>query len=267
MKSRVGKWVGAAVGVAAMSLLFSAGATAATLDCTVGCLNQSLGGALFTTVDQQSTGTGVISSFVRISAANQEIVDGHNTSGRPLLNDENSSPTFTHDLQLSQVPTVTIGGTAYYEFLLDINQTNEDPGLTLDSLQICLDSSGGLVQANTCPSGPPEYNLDASGDNAVALNYNLNSGSGSGDLKVYIPVSALGVDLTQYVYLYSLFGSNSTGFTKTGFAGGFGNNDGFEEWAVRDVTTPPPTIPEPATILLFGTGLTALARVARKRRT
>jgi len=251
-----------------MSLLFSAGAAAATLDCTVGCLNQTVGtsGALFTTVDQQSTGTGVIQSFVRIQG-NTEIVDGHNTSGRPLANDENSSPTFTHDLRLSEVPVVTIGGTAYYEFLLDINQTNEDPGLTLDSLQICLDSSGGLVQANTCPSGPPNYTLDSGGDNAVALNYSLNSGSGSGDLKVYIPVTALGVDLTQYVYLYSLFGSNSTNFTKATFPGGFGNNDGFEEWAVREVTTTPPTIPEPATILLFGTGLTALARVARKRRT
>jgi hypothetical protein len=59
------------------------------------------------TADQQSTGTGVIDSFVRISG-NQNQVDGHNTSGRPLKNDANNSPQFTRDLQLKNVPLVTL---------------------------------------------------------------------------------------------------------------------------------------------------------------
>ena len=168
-------------------------------------------GAIWTTVDQQSTGTGVIDSFVRISG-NDDQVDGHNTSGRPLKNDENNSPQFTRDLQLANVPLVTLdlAGTAndgqYYEFLLDINQESNDPLLSLSQVKICLGSTGGLTASNTCP-GTLEYQMDSGDDDWIKLNYNLNSGSGSGDLFMYTPVAELGTDLSKFVYLYSAFGT------------------------------------------------------------
>src|SRR5215204_3301800 len=57
----------------------------------------TINGAIFTTTDTQSTGTGVIRSFVRISD-NSSIVQGYNTDARPLQFDENNSPQFTRSL-------------------------------------------------------------------------------------------------------------------------------------------------------------------------
>ena len=217
----------------------------------------TINGAFFTTTDNQSTGTGVIQSFVRISDGSPNtglVVDGHNTSGRPLANDENTSGKFTRDLPLSSVPIVTdpVGAAPgdYYEFLLDINQTNADPLLSLDQIIICTAATGGLVQADGCPTGTIAYELDLGDDNWLTLDYSLNAGSGSGDLFMYVPTSVFGAG--SFVYLYSVFGENEN------------NNDGFEEWAVR---APEGTlVPEPATLLLFGAAIAGGIRRATRRR-
>ena len=257
----------------AAAVLVPVSVSAAELDCTAGC-NATFQGAYFVTVDQQSTGTGVIDSFVRIGG-NTAQVDGHNTSGRPLLNDENSSPNFTRDLQISNIPLVTLDPVGslplgqYYEFLLDINQEGNEPLLSLSQVQICLSASGGLTSANQCPTAPV-YVMDTAGDDDwVKLNYELNKGSGSGDLFMYIPASLLGFNPDTFVYLYSAFGTPTFN--------GYGNNDGFEEWAVRicdeieglTCDTPNeeiPEVPEPASVMLLGAGLIGLSVAVRRRR-
>ncbi len=51
-----------------------------------------------------SAGTGLINAFVRVHASDNE--EGYNTDARPLQFDENSSPSFTKSLLLSEVPIV-----------------------------------------------------------------------------------------------------------------------------------------------------------------
>src|SRR5215212_10286756 len=69
----------------------------------------------FVTVDQQPTGSGVIHSFVRVSAANQGVVEGYNTDGRPLQFDELQSATFTRSQKLSDLKIVSRNNTQYYQ--------------------------------------------------------------------------------------------------------------------------------------------------------
>jgi hypothetical protein len=245
-----------------LGLVSAVPAQAATLDCIVTagvCTGgtatgiaglYSFAGALWTTTDLQATGSGVIDPFVRISG-NDDIISGMNTDGA-LTQDENSSPTFTHDLTAGEVPVVTINGLTYYEFLLDINQTGVDPLLSLSAVELCVSETGSqtILATDTDCAGTDLYSLGA---NTVNLNYNFNSGSGSGDLFMYIPTSALVDEDADFLYLWSQFGGGT----------GYNNNDGFEEWAVRFVESPT-TVPEPGSLLLFGAGLVCVG--ARKLR-
>ena len=253
---------GLALTTLSLAALLALPAKAAEFDLTGGG-SVTINGAYFTTVNVQSTGTGVIESFVRIQANGTE--EGYNATARPVMPDVNTSPTFTHDLLLSAVPTVVnptgaAPGT-YYEFLLDINQTNANPNLSFNSLQIYTRNTA-VTEANDlgdlAGSGLAlRYNLDAGANNRIQLNYDLNAGSGSGDLLVYVPIAAFaGAPAGSYVYLYSMFGTETGGTS-------YASNDGFEEWAVRTASVT--SVPDGgATIALLGLSLLGLAAIQRK---
>jgi len=252
--------------LAVAGLTMAAPARADVLDCTSGCF-QTFHGALFIDATVASTGTGVIDSFVRVGGP-ATVVDGHNTDGRPLLNNENSSPSFTHDLQLKDIPVFNVLGVLYYEFLLDINQEGNDPLLALNAVEICTDASGGLTEANGCP-GTTKYTMGGYNDGStfVLMDYNRNNGSGSGDLFMYIPVATLGTNGADFVYLYSQFGVATQ--PVTGLDLGYGNNDGFEEWATRlcTINNPcAPPVPEPGSVMLLGMGILGMAAFVRRTR-
>jgi SdrD B-like domain len=189
---------------------------------TVGA-SETVNDAILQQTDAQPTGTGVISSFVRMQGTGVE--SGYNTDARPLQFNENSSPRFTRSLRLSDVPVVVVGGVGYRQFLLDINQKSSSPLLSLDELKIFLGSSPNLTgydrTAGQLAGLAAVYDLDAGSDNSVLMNYALNHGSGSGDVTVLIPDRLFAsATVDPFVYLYSAFGQTAAA------------NAGFEEWAV-----------------------------------
>ena len=206
--------------------------------------------AYFRQVDPQSTGSGVIEPFVRLST-NQPVSKGYNTDARPLEFDENNSPQFTRALRLDDVPNINRCGTLYREFLLDINQRGTISGrlLSLDAIEIYLANEGNLTGYPT-NLGTLIFDFDATvDDNWILLDSRLNHGSGSGDMLAYIPNSLfVGGD---YVYLYSRFGEN------------YPNNDGYEEWAIR-TGEPQPVIPAPEAVVLGGIGIGLVGWLRRR---
>jgi hypothetical protein len=236
-----------------------AGVTAQAAAISVDLIHNSSGtlnGATFVTTEIQPTGTGVIQPFSRLQG--NGTAEGYNSDSASLMPDEKAG-TWTHDLKLSTMGTVTMGGAQYYEFLLDINQTGTVPSyLSLDQIGIYQRSSA-LSPANTLSaltgSSTLVYSLDASNpNNEILLDYNKNSGSGSGDMFAYIPASVFNSANGDFVYLYSHFG---------GKGGDYAENDGFEEWAVRQGTST--QVPDGgATVALLGAGLLGLGAMRRK---
>jgi hypothetical protein len=209
----------------------------AVVDLTAPGASGVLNGATFSQFTQNGSGSGSFNSFVRIST-NAAVEQGYNTNYRPVQFNENSSGSFTHATQLSSVPEVVAsGGLTYYEFLLDINQSNSPPNnlLSVDDLRLYVtntsttdptllhgyNSTTHTLQDDAGQTYAPVYDLNPSNNgNYIKLDANLSAGSGAGDMVALVPVSDLGTNLSQYVYLYSKFGVH------------YANTGGYEQWGL-----------------------------------
>src|SRR5262245_4970957 len=218
------------------------------------------GGAVFQQFISVPTGTGNYQPFERLQKNGSE--EGFNNDLNPSPLDTDHA--WTQSIQMNTLSTFTsLGGAVpagtYYVFSLDINEPNsgKERLLSLDEFQLYTSAnkniSGTLV--NLQAGATLRYDMDNFGtDYYVKLDHSLEEGSGHDDATFYIPTSYFGAALpTDYLYLYSQFGLQNAG-------SGMTSADGFEEWKVaRGVPVQPPDIPEPATMVLFGSGLAGFA--------
>jgi hypothetical protein len=232
---------------AAAATALGAGANAELVNLLTAGSSGTINGARFETTSVRPTGTGTIDSFLRIHEMSME--QGYNTSGRPVAFDEITDPNFTRNLRLSELSTRTINGTTYYEFLLDVNEPNSTAvqDIALTQLRVFTGATGSMTTNNISQLGALRYNLDAIENSGVNIR-DLNDGSGSGDVRIFIPTAAFaGANPNDFVYMFAAFG-NADGASE----------GGFEEFAALTV------IPLPTAAGMAMAGLCGIA--VRRRR-
>lgn len=212
-------------------------------------------GAIYAWTDYQATGSGVMDSFLRIQDRGTE--QGYNHSLGHNVPWDTKPGIHTHDIRIEDLVVKTITGVDYYEFLLDINESSghDHELISLDNIQIYTRRTPiGSPDESFSHLGNLRYNNDvgANGDTTIVMDYTLNSGSGSGDMFFYVPVSLFAGTLpSDYVYFYSLFSNSEAGFEEWGL---------LEQPKLNDIAA----VPEPGAMLLMGTGLLLAARRLRK---
>ena len=175
----------------------------------------NIGGVLFTDAANTGSGTGNYNTFLAISD-NDGIEEGFNSDDTPGIDPSNKDIDHakTHTVKLSDLVIVTVNGVQYYEFRVDLNESNSDPNaqISLDQFKLFSSSDGSIEDKTTLFSQNVIYDMDAGGNKSVLLSDAESSGSGNDDYSVLVPITEFaGLDPTStYVYLFVEMGSADT---------------------------------------------------------
>jgi hypothetical protein len=239
-----------------------------------------LNGALFRDPSVTgSAGSGVFRDLYRVSPPNGQdnvVESGYN---RPGVMDTSVPNGFDPYLKFGEL--IQDASQSSYIFVIDINEANNatDRYLSVDDLKIWV---GGTTDPNPLPGtlsdtmnalGVPAYDMNPSGQqNFVLLDATLSSGSGGGDLFVFVPKSFFpqNTAANANIFIYTKMGSY------TG-AAGFGAGSTQEQVSipgksivggtpttVSTIESGVATIPEPSTFAaLLTVGLLGFRRRRR----
>lgn len=267
-------------------------AFAAIMDLTATGLTGTSNGAIFAALSSGS-GTGQYRSFLQVGDTKKDpdlIEKAYNSAYQVTADNPEcgTSAQFNRLLQWPHLPAIEnpLGREGWYiEFIGDANEVSGNPSgyISLDKFEVWLSPFADLgatgkyyADWGNLTNTTRIYSM-AAGDWA-AIDYNLSSGSGSGDIAVYVPwlnfrsyVWHSGVT-APYVYIYTQFGGQTGSYTVASSPTPVSNwtsSDGGEEWAHREepftIKDVPPQIPEPGTASLMGLGLLALVALRRRK--
>lgn len=213
----------------------------------------TINGASFATTSQQPTGTGVFNPFLTVQNSPWE--QGYNSSTGDF--DTKREPVWNHEIHFSDLQVTTINGTQYYGFSIDVNEPNgAKAGISLDAFSIW---TSATVQNSTSTNSSGYFNGSLGtlrydlGANSVTYT-DVQNGSGSGDINIFIPVSNFaGAQPNDYVYVYERFGNSDPTTTTQG---------GFEETSLIRGITPVPEMSAlfPIVGLMVAVGSTHMLR-------